>query len=65
MLARVLKSHSADKVHRLMVDTFVILNEMILTHKAILLKLEELEKKVAAQDEKVLMLFDFLKQFLQ
>lgn len=65
MLSSVLKSERADKVNMLIVDTFVKLNEMLLTHKDILIKLEELEKKVAGQDEKVMMIFDYLKQFIQ
>lgn len=49
----------------LTIDTFVKLNEMLLTHKDILLKLEELEKKVSGQDEKVRMIFNYLKQFIR
>lgn len=65
MLSSVLKSERADKVNMLIVDTFVKLNEMLLTHKDILLKLEEMEKKVAGQDEKVMMIFNYLKQFIK
>lgn len=65
MLSSVLKSERADKVNMLIVDTFVKLNEMLLTDKDILLKLEEMEKKVAGQDEKVMMIFNYLKQFIK
>jgi len=65
MLSSVLKSERADKVNMLIIDTFVKLNEMLLTHKDILLKLEDLEKKVAGQDEKVLMIFNYLKEFIR
>jgi hypothetical protein len=65
MLSSVLKSERADKVNMLIIDTFVKLNEMLLTHKDILLKLEEMEKKIAGQDEKVLMIFNYLKQFIR
>ncbi len=41
------------------------MEDMLLTHKDILLKLEELEKKVAGQDEKVMMIFNYLKQFIK
>jgi phage regulator Rha-like protein len=65
MLSSVLRSERADKVNMLIIDTFVKLNEMLLTHKDILLKLEEMEKRVAGQDEKVLMIFNYLKQFIK
>ena len=62
MLSSVLKSDRADKVNMLIIDTFVKLNEMLLTHKDILLKLEEMEKKVTGQDEKIELIFNYLKQ---
>jgi len=65
MLSSVLKSERADTVNMLIIDTFVKLNEMRLTHKDILLKLEEMEKKVAGQDEKILMIFNYLEQFVK
>jgi hypothetical protein len=65
MLSSVLKSDRADKVNMLIIDTFVKLNEMLLTHKDILLKLEEMEKKVAGQDEKIMRVFTYLKQFIR
>ncbi|HCS19622.1 MAG TPA: DNA-binding protein [Bacteroidetes bacterium] len=64
MLSSVLKSDRTDKVNMLIIDTFVKLNEMLLTHKDILLKLEEMEKKVSGQDEKIELIFNYLKQFI-
>jgi len=37
---------------------------MLLTHKDILLKLEQLEKKVAGHDEDVQVIFTYLKKLL-
>lgn len=65
MLSSVLRSERAEKVNLLIIDTFVELNQMLLTHKDLLLKMEELEKKVAGQDEKVQMIFDYLRQFIK
>jgi len=65
MLSSVLKSERAEKVNLLIIDTFVELNQMLLTHKDMLLKMEELEKKVSSQDEKVMMIFNYLKQFIK
>ncbi len=63
MLSSVLKSERADKVNMLIIDTFVKLNEMLLTHKDILLKLEEMEQKISGHDEKIMLIFEYLKQF--
>lgn len=63
MLSSVLKSERADKVNMLIIDTFVKLNEMLLTHKDILLKLEEMEQKIAGHDDKIMLIFEYLKQF--
>jgi len=65
MLSNVLKSQRAEKVSLLIVDSFVKLRELILTHKDLLLKVEELEKKVSDQDDKIKLIFDYLKQFIK
>lgn len=65
MLSSVLRSERADKVNMLIVDTFIKLNEMLLSHKDILLKLEEMEKRIAGQDEKLLIIFSYLKELIQ
>ncbi len=59
-----MRSVRAEKVNLLIIDTFVELNQMLLTHKDLLIKMEELEKKIAGQDEKVKLLFNYLKQFI-
>jgi len=65
MLSGVLKSERAEKINMLIIDTFVELNEMLLTHKDILLKMEKMEKKAAGQDEKIGQIFSYLKQFIK
>lgn len=65
MLSSVLNSDRADKVNMLIIDTFVRLNKMLLTHKDILLKLEEMEKKVVGQDKKIQSVINYLKQFIR
>lgn len=64
MLSGILNSNRAIKVNIQIMRTFWKMEDMLLTHKDILLKLEELEKKVAGQDEKVMMIFNYLKQFI-
>ncbi len=64
MLSNVLKSERAEKVSLLIVDTFVKLREMLLTHKDLLLEMEQIRKKVIRQDEKIALIFSYLKQFI-
>jgi hypothetical protein len=65
MLSCVLNSEHAIKINILVVRTFTKMREMLLTHKDLLLKMEELEKKVSNQDDKVVQIFDYLKRFIQ
>jgi phage regulator Rha-like protein len=65
MLSSILRSERAEKVNILIIDTFVKLRELLSTRKDVLLKLEKMEKKVAGQDEKIQMIFDYLKQFIK
>ena len=64
MLSSVLRSERAEKVNILIIDTFVELNQMLLTHKDLLLKMDDLEKRIGKQDEKIRMIFDYLRQFI-
>ena len=64
MLANVLKSGLAIEMSIKVIDVFVKLREMLLTHKDILLKLEQLEKKATAHDADIQMIFEALKQLL-
>ncbi len=64
MLSSVLNSDSAIEVNIRIIRIFTKLREMLLTNKDILLKLEQLEKKVTAHDENIQMIFSALKQLL-
>ena len=46
------------------IDVFVKLREMLLTHKDILLKLEQLENQVVRNSEDIRMIFAALKELL-
>jgi phage regulator Rha-like protein len=65
MLSSVLNSERAIEINIQIVRIFTKMREMILTHKDLLLKMEEMEKKVAGQDDKILQIFNYLKQFVQ
>lgn len=62
MLANVLKSERAMKMSIRIIEVFVKFREMLLTHKDILMKLEKLEQKLNGHDEKILLIFEYLRQ---
>jgi hypothetical protein len=64
MLATVLKSDTAIQVSLRIIEIFVKMRELLSSHKDILLKLEQLEKKVTDHDEDIQMIFQALKQLL-
>ncbi len=64
MLASVLNSDRAIEVNIQIVRIFTKMKEMLLTHKDILLKLEQLECKIISHDENIQMIFEALKQLI-
>jgi hypothetical protein len=64
MLANVLRSKKAVHVGLRIIEIFVKMREMLSTHKDVLLKLEQLEKKVTGHDADVQVIFQCLKQML-
>lgn len=65
MLSSALNSDRAIKVNIQIVRIFTRMRQILLTHKDLLLKMDELERKVAGQDEKIKLVFDYLKQFIK
>lgn len=65
MLSCVLSSAKAIEVNILIIRIFAKLREMLLTHKDILLKLEQVEKQVMQNCGDIQMIFTALKQLLQ
>ncbi|HEY0177657.1 MAG TPA: ORF6N domain-containing protein [Pedobacter sp.] len=64
MLSSVLNSELAIRVNIQVIRIFAKMREMWLTHKDILLKLEELENKVDGHDRDIQIIFEYLKQLL-
>ena len=64
MLSCILNSERAIAVNIQIIRIFTKLREMIITHKDILLKLEQLEKKVTVHDGDIEMIFSALKHLL-
>lgn len=62
MLSNVLKSSRAIEMSIRIIDVFLKLREMLLTHKDILIKLEQLERQVIQNSADIQMIFAALKQ---
>jgi hypothetical protein len=64
MLSSVLISERAIKVNIQIMRVYIRMRELMITHKDILLKLEELESKVSSHDEKIILIFEYLKKLI-
>ncbi len=65
MLSSVLNSERAIMVNLQIMRIFTKIRKLVEAHKEILLKLEQLEKKEIEQDEKIMLIFEYLKQLEQ
>jgi hypothetical protein len=65
MLSSVLNSTIAIQVNIQIIRTFTKMRKMLTTHNALLLEMEEIRKKVGNQDEKIELIFNYLKQFVK
>ncbi len=65
MLSCVLNSERAIEVNIRIMRTFSKMREMLLTHKDLLLGMEEIRNKVSGQEEQIALIFEFLNQFEQ
>ena len=64
-LANVLRSDRAVHMSITIIEVFVKMREMLLTNNELLLQMEEIRRKVAGQDEKIELIFNYLKQFVK
>ena len=62
MLSGVLHSERAIKVNIHIMRVFTRMREMLVSHKEILRKLEDLERKDIEQDEKIRVILEYIKQ---
>jgi hypothetical protein len=65
MLSGVLVSKRAIAVNIQIMRIYTKMREIMLTHKDLLLKIEQMENKLTDHDERIQMVFDYLKQFIQ
>jgi len=63
MLSSVLNSETAITVNIQIIRIFTKMREMLESHKEILNKLDELERKGVEQDDKIMLIFEYIKQF--
>jgi len=61
--ANVLSSERAVIMGNRIIEVFVRMHEMLSTHKEILQKLEQLIKNDTEQDKKIMLIFEYIKQF--
>ena len=64
MLSSILNSERAVLVNIHIIRVFTRMREILLTHKDVLLKLEQLEGKMIKHDNDIKLIFDYLKELL-
>lgn len=65
MLSSVLNSDRAIQVNIQIIRVYTKMRKFLSTHKDILLKLEQLERKTSSHDEKIELIFEYIKQLVQ
>ncbi len=64
MLSSVLNSDRAVQVNIQIIRVYTKMRKFLSTHKDILLKLEQLERKTDSHDEKIALIFEYIKQLV-
>ncbi|MBI3136240.1 MAG: ORF6N domain-containing protein [Bacteroidetes bacterium] len=64
MLSSILNSEQAINVNIRIMRLFTKMREILMTHKDLLLELEEIRKRMTVQDERIDLVFDYLTQFI-
>jgi len=65
MLSCVLNSERAIAVNIRIIRIFIKMRAIVLSHKDLLIEMEDIRKKVTGQDEKIELIFNYLTQFIQ
>ena len=65
MLANVLRSGRAVRMSIKIIEVFVKMRELLLTHKDLLLKIEKIEQSITSHDHQIVVLFEHLKRLLE
>ncbi|MBL1410424.1 ORF6N domain-containing protein [Sphingobacterium faecale] len=65
MLSSVLNSEQAIQVNIQIMRIYTRIREMLLAHKDVFLRVEQVEKQMIKQDQKIELLFDYLSKFIE
>lgn len=65
MLSSVLNSVQAIQMSIRIIEMFVLLREMVLLHKDVSVLVEQVEKRLMKQDQKIEVLFTYLNKFME
>jgi hypothetical protein len=65
MLSSILNSEKAIEINIQIVRIFTKMREMLLTHKDILLQLEDMKKSIEGQEDRVDLIYNYLTQFIK
>jgi ORF6N domain len=65
MLSCVLKSDRAIEVNIKVIRVFVQLRKMIMTHKDLIIKVENIERQMDGQGHEIKVLFDYIKRLIE
>ena len=63
MLANVLNSERAIQASVRIVEVFIKMREMLMAHKELFMELEQIRQQLTEHDNKLLLIFEYLKQF--
>jgi len=63
-LANVINNPIAIRVSIQIIELFIKMREMLLTHKDLLFEMEEIRKKLTSNDERIDLVFDYLTLFI-
>lgn len=65
MLSGVLKSARAIEVNIQIMRIFIKMRELLLNHKDLIIKLEQIERTVSSHDDQIVVLFEYLKKLME
>ena len=63
MLANVLRNDGAITMSIKIIEIFIEMREVLNTHKDLLLKMQEIQQKVSSNEDQIMLIFEYIKQF--
>ena len=62
-LANVIRSERARKISIRIIEVFIKMREMLISHKELFEELEQIRKQLSSHDDQFMLIFEYLKQF--